>query len=49
MGGYKGGLSFEVNNNGIANNTGTTQAMRIDNTGNVLVDIGTMTITSLNT
>ncbi len=48
-GNHNGGLVFEVNNNSVLNNTGTAEAMRIDNNKNVLVDAGTLTVTSLNT
>ncbi len=48
FGNHNGGLVFEVNNNGTMNNTGTTEAMRIDNIGNTTVSIGTLSVTTLN-
>ena len=49
MGTYNGGLVFEVNNHSFANNTFTTEVMRLDNLGNLKVNLGTATVTSLNT
>jgi hypothetical protein len=48
-GGYKAGIVFEVNTSGVVNGSTTSEAMRIDNARNVLIDTGTLTVTSLNT
>jgi len=48
-GGYKAALVFEVNTSGVINGSTTSEAMRIDENRNVLVDTGTLTVTSLNT
>jgi len=49
MGGYNASLVFEVNGSGTVDGSTTREAMRIDNNRNVLVDTGTLTVTSLNT